>query len=267
MPFGLVISSYLGASFLTAILAFLWGDQNKIFGAGIMLASILIYNVLSQYVFVMHGEFGQTVGFFIIQDLILASLFFTLRKSDIQQVTHRWAIVCFGLHGLMVLAHLAKISIGAFAPGHYAAFLNVLAALVLISMVVAFTPKSLGEAKGVLKAKLLYLRLHFSGFFRERTVSGPRVEQMPKSDDERLVTQHIGERIRQARIIRQMSRDQLGEKVGLSGAQIERYEHGKNRVSAPVLYHLSQVLDVDVAEFFEGLSAEGEPGMIRVRRP
>ncbi|GAA4474129.1 hypothetical protein GCM10023157_00820 [Gluconacetobacter asukensis] len=50
-----------------------------------------------------------------------------------------------------------------------------------------------------------------------------------------------------------MSQERLGEALGLTFQQVQKYERGTNRVSASRLYELSDVLDVPVSFFFDGL--------------
>ncbi len=50
-----------------------------------------------------------------------------------------------------------------------------------------------------------------------------------------------------------MSQEKLGEAIGLTFQQVQKYERGANRVGASRLYDLSRVLDVPVSFFFEDL--------------
>jgi transcriptional regulator with XRE-family HTH domain len=52
-----------------------------------------------------------------------------------------------------------------------------------------------------------------------------------------------------------MSQQQLGTALGLTFQQVQKYEHGVNRVSASKLYSLSQTLGVSVSFFFENMPA------------
>ena len=55
-----------------------------------------------------------------------------------------------------------------------------------------------------------------------------------------------------------MSQEKLGAAISLTFQQVQKYERGTNRIGASRLYKLSQVLDVPVGFFFDGLShAEG----------
>lgn len=67
---------------------------------------------------------------------------------------------------------------------------------------------------------------------------------------------HVGKTIRQRRWLAGMTQQKLAELVGIKFQQIQKYETGANRVSASRLWDIADALDVDVAHFFEGLSAE-----------
>ena len=62
---------------------------------------------------------------------------------------------------------------------------------------------------------------------------------------------HVGNRMRQRRTLLGMSQEKLGEALGLTFQQVQKYERGMNRVSASRLFDLSRVLDVPIAYFFE----------------
>ena len=69
------------------------------------------------------------------------------------------------------------------------------------------------------------------------------------------VDDHVGKRLRQRRWLAGMTQQQLAEKVGIKFQQIQKYETGANRVSASRLWDISEVFDVPVAYFFEGIEA------------
>jgi transcriptional regulator with XRE-family HTH domain len=69
------------------------------------------------------------------------------------------------------------------------------------------------------------------------------------------VDAHVGSRIRLRRMNLGMSQGQLGEAIGLTFQQVQKYERGVNRVSASELYSLSQTLGVSVSFFFENMPA------------
>lgn len=85
-----------------------------------------------------------------------------------------------------------------------------------------------------------------------------------RSADE--VDAHVGRRLRQRRIALGISQEQLGEQLGLTFQQIQKYEKGQNRISAGRLYKLSLILSVSVEFFYEGL-ANGHPADKQGRAP
>jgi transcriptional regulator with XRE-family HTH domain len=74
---------------------------------------------------------------------------------------------------------------------------------------------------------------------------------------------HVGERIRMWRIERKMSRITLGEAIGLTDQQIQKYEKGTNRIGASRLQKICSVLEIPVSFLFEGTlgSSPAESGM------
>ncbi len=64
---------------------------------------------------------------------------------------------------------------------------------------------------------------------------------------------HVGKRIRERRVSLGMSQTDIGEYLGLTFQQIQKYERGANRISASKLWALSHFLEVSVEWFFEGL--------------
>lgn len=65
------------------------------------------------------------------------------------------------------------------------------------------------------------------------------------------VDAHVGQRVRMRRTLLGMSQEKLGEAIGLTFQQVQKYERGSNRISAGTLYRLGQVLDVPVSFFFD----------------
>jgi len=64
---------------------------------------------------------------------------------------------------------------------------------------------------------------------------------------------HVGTRIRLRRKSLKMSQEQLGEQLGITFQQVQKYERGTNRVGASRLWNISKVLDVPVQFFYDGL--------------
>jgi transcriptional regulator with XRE-family HTH domain len=62
---------------------------------------------------------------------------------------------------------------------------------------------------------------------------------------------HVGSRVRLRRMLLGMSQERLGDSMGLTFQQVQKYEKGANRIGASRLYHISKILDVPVGFFFE----------------
>lgn len=68
---------------------------------------------------------------------------------------------------------------------------------------------------------------------------------------------HVGQRLRLRRTLLGLSQETLGEAVGITFQQLQKYERGANRISASRLFNLSQVMGVPVTFFFEDLPSQG----------
>ena len=73
----------------------------------------------------------------------------------------------------------------------------------------------------------------------------------------------VGVRLQQRRRELGLSQTELGQKLGLSFQQVQKYETATNRVSAGVLYEISKALAVPVGYFFEDFE---EPRAVRRSR-
>ena len=62
---------------------------------------------------------------------------------------------------------------------------------------------------------------------------------------------HVGARLRARRTLLGMSQMVLGDAMGITFQQLQKYETGANRISASRLYELSKLLDVDISYFFD----------------
>ena len=84
--------------------------------------------------------------------------------------------------------------------------------------------------------------------------------------DPNYIDVHVGARIRMRRQLINMSQERLGELLGITFQQVQKYEKGSNRISASRLFYASKTLGVPVQFFFDGLpgseTGEGlrEPG-------
>lgn len=74
---------------------------------------------------------------------------------------------------------------------------------------------------------------------------------------------HVGSRVRLRRMMLGMSQEKLGEQLGITFQQIQKYEKGTNRIGASRLQHISTILSVPVSFFFEDAPAspDAQPGM------
>ena len=66
------------------------------------------------------------------------------------------------------------------------------------------------------------------------------------------VDRHVGSRVRMRRIMLGMSQERLGEGLGLTFQQIQKYEKGTNRIGASRIQQISEILQVPVSFLFEG---------------
>jgi transcriptional regulator with XRE-family HTH domain len=81
------------------------------------------------------------------------------------------------------------------------------------------------------------------------------VRRRPKSDSANPIDVSVGGRIKLRRTLLGLSQERLGDAIGLTFQQVQKYERGANRVGASRLWELSHVLDVPIAYFFEGIPA------------
>lgn len=64
---------------------------------------------------------------------------------------------------------------------------------------------------------------------------------------------HVGSRVRLRRTLLGMSQERLGDQLGLTFQQVQKYERGVNRVGASRLFDLARVLDVPISFFFDDM--------------
>jgi len=79
------------------------------------------------------------------------------------------------------------------------------------------------------------------------------------------VDQHVGSRVRLRRMLLGMSQERLGESMGLTFQQVQKYEKGVNRIGASRLFQISKILEVPIQFFFEEAPHTGgrsAPGMV-----
>jgi transcriptional regulator with XRE-family HTH domain len=82
---------------------------------------------------------------------------------------------------------------------------------------------------------------------------GRRAVGRPRLGKPNPIDVHVGARVRLRRTLLGMSQEKLGEAIGLTFQQVQKYERGANRIGASRLYDLSRVLDVPVGFFFDDM--------------
>jgi transcriptional regulator with XRE-family HTH domain len=87
----------------------------------------------------------------------------------------------------------------------------------------------------------LYCALHEDGKKLAMT------KKMPNPTDK-----HVGSRVRMRRMMLGMSQEKLGDALGLTFQQVQKYEKGTNRIGASRLQQIAHFLQVPVSFFFEG---------------
>jgi transcriptional regulator with XRE-family HTH domain len=86
----------------------------------------------------------------------------------------------------------------------------------------------------------------------------PRGKRTEAEDDgsPNEIDVHVGARVRLRRTLLGLTQASLGERLGLTFQQVQKYERGANRISASKLYALSGILDVPVSFFFDDLPSD-----------
>lgn len=94
----------------------------------------------------------------------------------------------------------------------------------------------------------------------QHTDRGRDLERLMTKRDPNYIDVHVGSRIRMRRQIISMSQERLGELLGITFQQVQKYEKGTNRISASRIFYAAKILGVTVQFFFEdlpGTSADG----------
>src|SRR6266446_8981856 len=66
------------------------------------------------------------------------------------------------------------------------------------------------------------------------------------------IDKHVGSRVRMRRMMLAMSQEKLGDALGLTFQQVQKYEKGTNRIGASRLQHIASIQQVPISFFFEG---------------
>lgn len=82
--------------------------------------------------------------------------------------------------------------------------------------------------------------------------------QKKLSDEIKAIDRHVGMRLRLLRLNHKMSQTELGDKVGVTFQQIQKYERGANRIGASRLWALCEIFGAEPNFFFDGLGEDGK---------
>ena len=74
------------------------------------------------------------------------------------------------------------------------------------------------------------------------------------------VDAHVGHRVRLRRMLVGMSQERLGELLGLTFQQVQKYEKGINRIGAGRLFEVASILGVPISFFYEDVGANAQAG-------
>ena len=66
-----------------------------------------------------------------------------------------------------------------------------------------------------------------------------------------LIDRHVGDRVRMRRKMQGMTQEKLGEALGVTFQQVQKYEKGTNRIGAGRLQHIASIQQVPISFFFE----------------
>src|ERR1700694_1144771 len=83
-----------------------------------------------------------------------------------------------------------------------------------------------------------------------------------KTDGPDPIDVQVGSRVRLRRNMLGLSQEKLGEAIGLTFQQVQKYERGANRIGASRLHDLSRVLDVPVSFFFDDMDPVRAPAIL-----
>lgn len=98
--------------------------------------------------------------------------------------------------------------------------------------------------------------------FARKNSSSAAERVLPLKKVPNPIDKHVGSRVRMRRILLGLSQEKLGEALGLTFQQVQKYEKGTNRIGASRLQQISKTLQVPPSFFFEGapVAEEVTPG-------
>lgn len=82
--------------------------------------------------------------------------------------------------------------------------------------------------------------------------------QKKLSEESKVIDRHVGMRLRLLRLNHKMSQTELGDRVGVTFQQIQKYERGANRIGASRLWNLCEIFGAEPNFFFDGLNDESD---------
>ncbi|MFP6710263.1 MAG: helix-turn-helix transcriptional regulator [Rhodospirillales bacterium] len=82
-----------------------------------------------------------------------------------------------------------------------------------------------------------------------------------KDDGPDPIDKYVGSRVRARRVGLRISQTKLGEAIGVTFQQVQKYENGTNRIGASNLYKISKTLGVEVSFFYEGVENLEDSGI------
>jgi len=91
----------------------------------------------------------------------------------------------------------------------------------------------------------------------QRSLLSMKSREMANTKHPNPIDVHVGSRVRLRRTLLGISQEKLGDSLGITFQQIQKYEKGTNRISASRLQHIARVLSVPISSFFE--DAPGAP--------
>lgn len=74
------------------------------------------------------------------------------------------------------------------------------------------------------------------------------------------VDEHVGKKLKNLRVLRGLTQTDVAKGLDISFQQVQKYELGRNRISASKLFEISRILDVPPSYFFDGLSDNDDNG-------
>lgn len=82
-----------------------------------------------------------------------------------------------------------------------------------------------------------------------------------KKKEPNPVDVHVGSRVRLKRIMEGLTQEKLGDELGITFQQVQKYEKGTNRIGSSRLHQIAEILNTPVSFFFEDLQGSHEPGL------